>query len=145
MSFFFCVDRRDGKAIINSHTQNGSTNQGSNPDHDVRPNNFGIFVIWARSYETLFYKFYSCCNIFYYFFHKNYYSFILPIFLPTFFIILFISFFFHLIILYLCMGIFLLRIKSEKYSFIFLVHFDFILVCFLACKKKEDDFEHFIC
>jgi len=53
--------------------------------------------------------------------------------------------FFHLIILYLCMGIFLPRIKSEKYSSIFLVRFYFILLYFVACKKKEDDFEHLIC
>jgi len=36
------VDRRDDKTIINSHTK--WKYQGSNPGHDVRPDNFDIFV-----------------------------------------------------------------------------------------------------
>ncbi|KEH32528.1 transmembrane protein, putative [Medicago truncatula] len=36
-------DRQNGKAIINSHTQ--VEDRGSNPDHGIRPNNFGILPV----------------------------------------------------------------------------------------------------
>ena len=41
--FFFFVDRRNGKTIINSHTQVEVL--GFEPRHDIRPNNFGILPV----------------------------------------------------------------------------------------------------
>ncbi|AES77389.1 hypothetical protein MTR_7g010040 [Medicago truncatula] len=38
------VDRRNGKAIINSHTHKWRY-RGSNSGHDIRPNNFGILPV----------------------------------------------------------------------------------------------------
>jgi len=40
---FFLVERRNGKVIINSHTQ--VEVRGSNSGHGIWPNNFGILSV----------------------------------------------------------------------------------------------------
>jgi len=58
---FFFVDRRNGKAIINSHTQ--VEVPGFKPDHDIRPNNFGILSVELGLLDSFAY-FYSLFYVF---------------------------------------------------------------------------------